>query len=362
MRITSAGDVGIGTSTPASKLHVAGSFRQTGATAPFEWTVNSGAADFYKLNAVGYADNLIVATSAGNVGIGTSSPTTKLSVVSATNAGISVNDGTVNTIIYNSTGGVASIGTTTNHPVDFYANNSSRMRLDTSGNLGIGTSSPSAKLSIAGSTASDYTTGMTFSKSGGNTYAIAPDANDLFVRSVTGGTEVCRFTYGGNLLVGTTTNTASARLNVIPSGTLGINTKVVTNGDLGCNFQNASANQVGYIQVNASSTTYSTASDYRLKENIAPMTGALAKVAQLKPVTYTWKSTGEADEGFIAHELQEVCPSAVSGEKDAVDSEGNIKAQGIDTSFLVATLTAAIQEMKQIIDAQAERITALENK
>jgi hypothetical protein len=92
------------------------------------------------------------------------------------------------------------------------------------------------------------------------------------------------------------------------------------------------------------------------------MTGALAKVAQLKPVTYTWKSTGEADEGFIAHELQEVCPSAVSGEKDAVDSEGNIKAQGIDTSFLVATLTAAIQEMKQIIDAQAERITALENK
>jgi hypothetical protein len=170
------------------------------------------------------------------------------------------------------------------------------------------------------------------------------------------------FDSSGNLLVGTTTNTASARLNVIPSGTCGINTKVVTNGDLGCNFQNASANQVGYIQVNASSTTYSTASDYRLKENIAPMTGALAKVAQLKPVTYTWKSTGEADEGFIAHELQEVCPSAVSGEKDAVDSEGNIKAQGIDTSFLVATLTAAIQEMKQIIDAQAERITALENK
>ena len=68
-----------------------------------------------------------------------------------------------------------------------------------SGNVGIGTSSPSAKLSIAGSTASDYTTGMTFSKSGGNTYAIAPDANDLFVRSVTAGIEVCRFTYGGNL-------------------------------------------------------------------------------------------------------------------------------------------------------------------
>ena len=66
--------VGINTSSPASKLHVNGSFRQTGATAPFEWTVNPGATDYYKLNSVGYSDNIIVATAAGNVGFGQTTP------------------------------------------------------------------------------------------------------------------------------------------------------------------------------------------------------------------------------------------------------------------------------------------------
>ena len=81
------------------------------------------------------------------------------------------------------------------------------------------------------------------------------------------------------------------------------------------------------------------------------MTGALAKVAALKPCTYKWKVDGSDGEGFIAHELAEVCPQAVTGEKDAVDSEGNPQYQGIDTSFLVATLTAAIQELKAEFDA-----------
>jgi len=80
LRITSTGSVGIGTSNPASKLHVVGSFRQTGVTVPFEWTVNAGATDYLKLNAVGFTDNLIVARSNGNVGIGTSSPTNLLDV------------------------------------------------------------------------------------------------------------------------------------------------------------------------------------------------------------------------------------------------------------------------------------------
>jgi hypothetical protein len=109
--------------------------------------------------------------------------------------------------------------------------------------------------------------------------------------------------------------------------------------------------QVGYILTNGSATTYATSSDYRLKENVAPMTGALATVAQLKPVTYDWIADKSKGQGFIAHELQAVVPDCVTGQKDAVDSEGKPVYQGIDTSFLVATLTSAIQELKAEFDS-----------
>jgi hypothetical protein len=134
----------------------------------------------------------------------------------------------------------------------------------------------------------------------------------------------------------------------------------------------ASGSTVGTITGNGTNAAYNTSSDYRLKENIAPMTGALATVAQLKPVTYKWKSTGEDGQGFIAHELQAIVPDCVTGEKDAVetvdikDEEGKVIGQeekpvyqGIDTSFLVATLTAAIQELNAKVDAQALEIQAL---
>jgi hypothetical protein len=382
MRIGSSGNVGIGTSTPASKLHVAGSFRQTGATAPFEWTVNSGAADFYKLNAVGYADNLIVATSAGNVGIGTSSPTTKLSVVSATNAGISVNDGTVNTIIYNSTGGVASIGTTTNHPVDFYANNSARMRLDTSGNLGLGTSSPNEKLMVVG--AGKFTGQATSLDQAGAYIDYSSSVARIAGQGSSGGTlafytnpnggfnaERMRIDSSGNLQIGTTSAGIANTLSTTVETSAANNSRITVNhSSVAGSSNDSNYMQFGYggnligriVQASTTTVSYTTSSDYRLKENIAPMTGALDKVALLKPCTYVWKASGESSQGFIAHELAEVCPDAVNGEKDALDEEGNIKPQGIDTSFLTATLTAAIQELHEIVKAQAVEIAELKAK
>ena len=89
------------------------------------------------------------------------------------------------------------------------------------------------------------------------------------------------------------------------------------------------------------------------------MTGALDLVQQLKPVTYNWKIDGSDGQGFIAHELAEVVPDCVTGEKDAVNEDGSIKAQGIDTSFLVATLTAAIQELKAELDTVKAEVATL---
>jgi hypothetical protein len=175
-----------------------------------------------------------------------------------------------------------------------------------------------------------------------------------FFTFTTNGSERMRLDSSGRLLINTTSapsGVSMAQIAYAPDSQVGLalfptntnynNASVV--------FMNNAASTVGFIYQNGSSTTYSTTSDYRLKENVAPMTGALNKVVQLKPVTYNWKVDGANGQGFIAHELAEVVPECVSGEKDAVNKDGSIKPQGIDTSFLVATLTAAIQEQQAII-------------
>jgi hypothetical protein len=102
---------------------------------------------------------------------------------------------------------------------------------------------------------------------------------------------------------------------------------------------------VGNISVTTSGATFNSTSDYRLKELVAPLNGGLARVNALKPSVYKWKSNGSAGEGFLAHELAEVVPAAVNGEKDAVNDDGSIKAQSIDMSRVVPILVAAIKEL-----------------
>ena len=115
----------------------------------------------------------------------------------------------------------------------------------------------------------------------------------------------------------------------------------------------ASATQVGTITTNGSTTAYNTSSDYRLKENIVPLANAVSRVKQLAPKNFTWKNNPSLGtvEGFIAHELQAVVPDAVFGEKDGVDQDGKAKYQGVDSSMLVALLTAALQEAITRIEA-----------
>jgi hypothetical protein len=161
----------------------------------------------------------------------------------------------------------------------------------------------------------------------------------------------------GNLLVGTTSNSFGGRVIVSNDGT-------ATQTSLSCIntfgsgtmrqidfFTGTNTSRIGSIESTTSLTLFNTTSDYRLKNSIAPMTGALAKVALLKPCTYKWNADGSNGQGFIAHELAEVVPECVSGAKDAVNAKGNPEYQGIDTSFLVATLTAAIQELNAKFEA-----------
>jgi hypothetical protein len=180
-----------------------------------------------------------------------------------------------------------------------------------------------------------------------------------------GTTEAMRITSTGRVFINTTSEAGSNDSQVTIKQNegagfyrcLSLETVVSTNRTVQ-SFINTNG-IVGTINTNGSATAYNTSSDYRLKENIAPMTGALTTVAQLKPVTYKWKVDGSDGQGFIAHELQEVVAGCVSGEKDAVDKNGNPEYQGIDTSFLVATLTAAIQELNAKVDAQAAEIATL---
>ena len=118
---------------------------------------------------------------------------------------------------------------------------------------------------------------------------------------------------------------------------------------------------VGSISTNGSATVYATSSDYRLKENVTPITDALSRVNQLKPSQFNFiADTDKTVDGFIAHEVQEIIPEAISGEKDALNEDGTPKYQGIDQSKIVPLLTAAIQEQQTIIEDLKSRIETLE--
>jgi hypothetical protein len=277
MRIDSSGNVGIGTSNAAGyRLRVVG----TSGSPQFRAGTDSGS--YLEMN--GFDSNPFYCVVAG----------------SSVTAGV--------------------FGTQANIPTVFFTNNTEQARIDTSGNLLVGTTTTSGTSRIrAVSGAADFRFGQ----------GVGPSA-----------------AYSAYLLIGSGVNGFS----IEASGTGAVATLQFTNPN----------GQVGSVVISGSTTAYNTSSDYRLKHDIQPMTGALAKVAQLKPVTYKWNADDSESQGFIAHELQEVVPECVSGEKDAVDAEGNPQYQGIDTSFLVATLTAAIQELSAKNDALEARIAALE--
>jgi hypothetical protein len=118
---------------------------------------------------------------------------------------------------------------------------------------------------------------------------------------------------------------------------------------------------VGTISVTGSATSYNTSSDYRLKENVVPLDGAITRLNQLPVHRFNFIADPDTVvDGFIAHEAAAVVPECVTGEKDEVDEDGNPIYQGIDQSKIVPLLTAALQEAIAKINALETRIAALE--
>ncbi len=255
------------------------------------------------------------------------------------------------------------------------------MRIDSSGNVGIGTTSPFSAAGYKSLTINGSTTGiLVIQANGSNSCYLYSDGSAFNIKGVqnipmdfyTNDTHRMRIDSNGKVMFNTSSILNAGYMSLLFDGSA-VNGFTIKNSSATFGpylyFINSAGNVAGYVIQNGTTTvSYTTSSDYRMKENIAPMTGALDKVSQLKPVTYTWKVDGSDGQGFIAHELQAVVPDCVTGEKDAVetytDEDGveqtRPKYQGVDTSFLVATLTAAIQEQQTIIQDLKARVTALE--
>jgi hypothetical protein len=281
--------------------------------------------------------------------------------------------------------------------IGFVEGGAEAMRIDSSGNVGIGTTSPASRLQIATDNANEiviktlrqrvpgsgvrigrlaagaYSTGTTevdggfinFDTDGSWSSTSAPTVMS-FATTASGSTspaERMRIDSSGNLLVGTTTygggaNVAGAGLNPVgqiaverDGGIAGVFNRFSSDGQLVLFRRQGSS--VGDISVTTLLTTYNTTSDYRLKNNQAPLTGSGAFIDALQPKTWNWAQDGSKGAGFIAHEFAEVSPSSVSGIKDAVDAEGKPVYQAMQASSaeVIANLVAEIQSLRQRLAA-----------
>ena len=492
IRIDASGNVGVGTTTPGQKLSVAGTVESTSGGFKFpdgttqttaaggSFTLSDGAVTPAKLSTGGP-----YWASTGNVGIGTTTPAAKFEV----------SDGTLR-LALNPMPSIGYLGVITNHALGLTTNDIERLRIDTSGNVGIGTASPVARLDVLNTAAGGIVWNHFANSSGAANASVAlsldPGNNglntrDAQIRAINNGSnqvsmlfytanadapaERMRIDYSGNVGVGTSSPVMGLHLGksagrAVFGGIDGNNNEFLLNGNWYYNSANSrgepitagyqtqislrnstgtivfstssssvaagsastltermwvdntgrvfigalgapsdpaattmsglvlsptpyisisrssgvsgafnrtttagiivnyryNGNLVGTVSTDGASTSFNTSSDYRLKDNVQPMTGALEKIALLNPVTYTWKSTGATGQGFIAHELQEVFPDAVTGEKDKVDENGNPEYQGVDTSFLVAALAACVQELTAKVNSLEEKLRTVSGK
>jgi hypothetical protein len=273
----------------------------------------------------------------GNVGIGTSSPSQKLEVSGAGFVAAAISgDSTSETQLRFLSNTAARISQQANQDLIFDTNATERMRIDSSGNVGIGTSSPSQPLHVVGGAVRFENTQDTY-------FQINTGDTHLY----TAGLHPLRF--GTN---------STERMRIASNGNVGI----------GDSAPDVALDVVGSIYYTG---TISDVSDRRLKENVLDLSDSLNKVCQLNAKSYTLIADRDNEEeevelGFIAQEVQTVFPEVVKNiqkyvvDENGEDTEEEINYLGVSYIQLVAPMVEAIKELKTEVDILKAKVTALE--
>lgn len=300
-------------------------------------------------------DTLYVDQTNNQVGIGTSSPARDLVVSNSSQANIALQTTASGSTLTDgfqiqADGSHAYLWNYENTNILLGTNNTERMRINSSGQVGIGTSSPNSKLTLSTGDKIFVPTGeaLNFGHTDGST-----------------NTERMRIDSNGYAMINRLSAIGSSYLSIggISSSVNGIG---IQNGsDAGTIYSfflwNTGGSLVGSITNNGSSTSFNTSSDYRLKENVTGISDGITRVKQLAPKRFNFIADADTTvDGFLAHEAQAVVPEAVTGTHNEVDADGNAVMQGIDQGKLVPLLTAALQEAITKIETLETKVAALE--